>query len=629
MNGIIHVSAQQVYGYGEYESKQVQEEVAQQHPEYTRAQLFNTILANLQQVLYAVAPKDLLVLAVDGVAPFSKLKQQRSRRYKSIFGSPSPSFDPNAITPGTEFMKHLDNEIQKWIGDLQAVRLQQGVYDPRENRVVIPGGGVVVPPKVMYSSHLVPGEGEHKILDFMRAGYYEEGFDKVAGVNDDFSAPQRSEDAELRSARGTHVLYGLDADLIMLSLLSPLDNIFLVRENLTDVVAIDTIEQELVRRLGQSSISDFVLFMFLIGNDFLPPIPAVEDIDEAFGIFSEAYRETGKALTDSNGIVWSAFVDFLGNISKKEEQMLTSKAKKSFTYPSPMLRKATTTSVVKETQGIYEKSTEYVSFDYKTYRNAWYRHVFCPKGDDSIYRALVDDKPCKITRQRLEDICKQYLNGVSWIYDYYSRGYLSVTNKWWYPYEYSPLLRDLHSVLKNMLNNGESPNMHRNEESGTVIHPLHQLLLVLPPTSSDLLPPQLQWYLFLRSPLVDLYPLEALVEKKAIQQDWQGKLLLPAFDPNRVIATVDLEQELSKKEVQEYAPQETLLFDVSDTRLPVRSSRGRGAPRGEQRGRGRGRGEQRGRGRGRGAPRGEQRGRGRGAPRGEQRGRGAFRGRGQ
>ena len=61
--------------------------------------------------------------------------------------------------------------------------------------------------EVCFSSALVPGEGEHKIMDYIRR------------------LPRPCQTG------GRHCFFGLDADLIMLTLASPCRAIFLLRED--------------------------------------------------------------------------------------------------------------------------------------------------------------------------------------------------------------------------------------------------------------------------------------------------------------------------------------------------------------------------------------------------------------
>ena len=46
--------------------------------------MINNILEYLDKIIAYVQPKKGIYLAIDGVAPIAKIKQQRSRRYKSI-----------------------------------------------------------------------------------------------------------------------------------------------------------------------------------------------------------------------------------------------------------------------------------------------------------------------------------------------------------------------------------------------------------------------------------------------------------------------------------------------------------------------------------------------------------------
>lgn len=146
-----------------------------------------------RMVSVIVRPKKILFMAIDGVAPRAKLNQQRARRFRSAEDrlsnlmkaqqkgeviDESELFDSNCITPGTEFMelvgKHLRWFIRKKIKE-----------DPVWRDLT-----------VIFSGHDVPGEGEHKIMEFIRE--------------------ERAKPGYMPNQR--HCMSGQDADLIMLAL---------------------------------------------------------------------------------------------------------------------------------------------------------------------------------------------------------------------------------------------------------------------------------------------------------------------------------------------------------------------------------------------------------------------------
>ena len=85
------------------------------------------LLRYLDKLFKLVRPRRLLYMALDGVAPRAKMNQQRQRRFRAaadaavvleearrrgeVVGDLLP-FDSNQITPGTEFMKKLSDNLK-------------------------------------------------------------------------------------------------------------------------------------------------------------------------------------------------------------------------------------------------------------------------------------------------------------------------------------------------------------------------------------------------------------------------------------------------------------------------------------------------------------------------------------
>ena len=184
---------------------------------YTTTQYHSTILVRLYKL---VQPTQVLYLAVDGVAPRAKMNQQRSRRFRSAKEMEQTAaeilarqgtlslenrFDSNCITPGTDFMLKLSLALQKW------VQYKQNT-DPFWQH----GADVIV------SGPDVPGEGEHKVMDFVRA------------CQEEYSQTNK---CQWYAPDQVHLLYGLDADLIMLGLVTGEPNFILLREKMSVVMA--------------------------------------------------------------------------------------------------------------------------------------------------------------------------------------------------------------------------------------------------------------------------------------------------------------------------------------------------------------------------------------------------------
>lgn len=154
--------------------------------------MIKRIIKYIQYIIDFVKPSDKIFIAVDGVAPIAKINQQRKRRYKSVIDKEyqdnlNKKYNINknnvwsniVITPGTKFMIKLDKELEKF----------------KQNNT-----------KIIYSSYKECGEGEHKIIRYIK--------------NSKLNNTSR------------HVIYGLDADLIFLAMSasSKENEIFLLRE---------------------------------------------------------------------------------------------------------------------------------------------------------------------------------------------------------------------------------------------------------------------------------------------------------------------------------------------------------------------------------------------------------------
>ena len=274
MNGIIHCSShnnseeelekQEKDGEGNGEKSGDDAPRSYGVPPITEDQIFQNVCYYLDRIIGdIVQPKQLVFLAIDGVAPRAKLNQQRSRRYRSgteeeiemhlmtlqrvqegkedemdaelskeflieadggafegyrphpprerfsgtidtgssttsvstrskgaLDADGVPGFHSNEITPGTPFLHKCSQRILEFIRE----KLQS---DPKWQDLTL-----------VFSGHDVPGEGEHKILEFIRSEKHKPGYD-----------PNTS-----------HCIFGQDGDLMMLGLATHEPHTCLLRE---------------------------------------------------------------------------------------------------------------------------------------------------------------------------------------------------------------------------------------------------------------------------------------------------------------------------------------------------------------------------------------------------------------
>jgi len=174
-NGLIHPASQ----------KYLKSLDPEKPPKDIEKGILTAIWNELQHTIQLVKPKETVQIYIDGVAPIAKMFQQRKRRYMSIFRKQQLNdfglWDSNAISPGTTFMTRLHASLRAHI------RHSKESYS------------------YFLSTSDEVGEGEHKLFERMKRIY---------------NNPQ-----EIK------IIHGMDADLIMLSLLSHMHNIYLLRED--------------------------------------------------------------------------------------------------------------------------------------------------------------------------------------------------------------------------------------------------------------------------------------------------------------------------------------------------------------------------------------------------------------
>ncbi|KAK7061504.1 exoribonuclease [Favolaschia claudopus] len=333
------------------------------HPEgrpapETEEEMMLEIFRYTERVVNMVRPRKLLFMAIDGVAPRAKMNQQRSRRFraaqeakekveeraearllwqamgKELTEDDAKHWDTNAITPGTPFMELLAASLRYWV-------VEKMNTDPGWKNI-----------QVLISDAGVPGEGEHKIMDFIRR--------------------QRTNPGHDPNTR--HVIYGLDADLIMLGIATHEPNFWVLREDVfadanstacrkcgqeghyaaqcTATAPIEVkkdpdskkpfifldisilreyleVELDVPETLFpfdfEQAVDDWVLLIFFVGNDFLPHLPSLEiregAIDTLLRIWKQELPRMGGYLTNHGNIVLERAQIILEGLAQREDDI--------------------------------------------------------------------------------------------------------------------------------------------------------------------------------------------------------------------------------------------------------------------------------------------------------------------
>lgn len=490
----------------------------------------NTIAKNviqkIEEYILLIEPDNTVMIAFDGVAPVAKLEQQRNRRYKSVYQTEisrsifkkqitqSP-WNTTAITPGTVFMSELNTTILNHFSNSAALS-KYGI----QNMIV--------------STSDEPGEGEHKIFSYIR--------------NNE------------ENKQGTSVVYGLDADLIMLSInhLPVCPNLYLFRETpefiktidsslepnetylldiplLTNIITLDMNNNETMKCDSESMdegqhkiinrVYDYIFLCFFLGNDFMPHFPAINirtgGVNKMLNAYKATIGKTNHVLTDGKTIYWKHVRTLVSFLAEQEEDFIKEETKLRNKREKVFLPSETPEQKYAKFEAIptYERELEkYIN----PYKDEWQtRYYKCllkmEDGDD----------------ERKKQISLNYLEGLEWTMKYYTSG--CPDWKWCYKHHYPPLLQDLVKYIPYFDTQFIKPNLRAEPVTQLV-----QLCYVLPRQSLSFLPQSL--YKTLIEEHEEWYPIDSEFVWAYSKYFWESHVDLPEIDikqlDNIVVSTI-------------------------------------------------------------------------------------------
>jgi 5'-3' exonuclease len=485
-------------------------------------EIIKKVIIKIEEYILLIQPTFCVYIAFDGVAPVAKLEQQRIRRYKtwyqsqiskSILSNNKTEWNTTAITPGTEFMNELNNKI---IDHFKNNKLLE-TYNLKE---------------IIVSTSKDAGEGEHKLFEHIR-------------INSELHKDQ------------TTIIYGLDADLIMLSInhLPISKNIFLFRETPEFIKSIDSSlepnesylldipelskiittnmnnDEELTTLQQKNRIYDYIFLCFFLGNDFLPHFPAANirtgGIDKLINAYKATIGGTNENLTDGTTIYWKNVRSLVKFLADQEEEYIKEELKKRDKSARRFYPTETPEQKYIKFEAIpsYERELEkYIDPSKDGWQHRYYKALFRVDNDE----------------ERLEQISMNYLEGLEWTMKYYTTG--CADWRWHYKYDYPPLFQDLYKYIPYFEKTLIQPNDYKH------VSPLVQLAYVLPKNSLQMLPYDLSIKLIRKHP--DWYPVDCEFIWAFCRYFWESHVDLPEID------IVELE-----KDVEEYLSESKKEFE--------------------------------------------------------------------
>jgi len=427
--------------------------------------VFKKVVDDIDSLVKLVDPKELLFVAIDGTAPISKQAQQRQRRYKSANLKTDEEidlFDTSAITPGTKFMEKLSIYVESFL-------------KKKESEYKI---------KIIYSGPETSGEGEHLCIENIRNSDKDKSF----------------------------MVYGLDLDLVVLTMATHYEKIYLLREDqfCMDthyyVVDVNMISDQLFKKYDNVNsktqfIDDFIFLCFLVGNDFLHNLPAFFNLESSIELMLNTRKKLGDIpITNKNfSVNMENLLLFFKEISKIEDRLIASQLAED-RYENIVLN-----SSLKDT------NKKELGIDLNKFRIGYYK------------KAKVED---------IEVYCRRYIQGLDWVNWYYHNP--AKNWQWLFPYHYSPLICDLVEFLE------KNKTIKRMSQVKKI--PLtseQQLLCVIPPRSKELLSKKLQKF-YTHPELIEYFPETFELDYSGKLKEWEAIALLPFIDLKKLLKITNL-----------------------------------------------------------------------------------------
>jgi 5'-3' exonuclease len=412
-----------------------------------------------------------IYIAIDGVAPMGKILQQRQRRYKYLFDKKIKLIEENQfnkaeeiefvtkegiqvpqkpissieLTPGTDYMERLHKLIEKYLQEL------------KNNNI-----------KCIYSSYHEPGEGEHKILQYIKKNI---------------------------NSSDIVVVYGLDADLLFLALSTGAEyNLYVMREqqifnntelDFDDYVDYNYVEISQLHKIIENlniSTEDFIVVCYLVGNDFLPGLlttdikkGGLDKILSAYESVAKINNKESKNIIKINLIDGKKIIQINHNFLQELFCQLAWTEKWIWTNINRDKLLNRDYKDEEELEKIRYKKNEDKIKNLNKFACGELENIECLDRIEfnsgvEYYNYYLGLNELTIDTKIIKKMVKDYITGIEWCINYYLDDCTSW--KWGYNFPISPLITD---IIKYY------PKKIILEKEDCELNPIEQLILAIPP----------------------------------------------------------------------------------------------------------------------------------------------------
>jgi 5'-3' exonuclease len=416
-------------------------------------------------VIGHVNPDKLTYICMDGVPPMAKIKQQRARRFRGLL------LDSYKMSIYKKFKKEQTLKIKNWStscispGTIFMNKLSSSVRTHYKNNN-----------KIIFNDYNTCGEGEHKILHFIK--------DKLE-----------------TDSKSSVVIYSPDADLIVLCLSTNKNKIYLLRNNDDPELAVEHNEKEYVYLdidlcrehfyKETENLLDYSFLTFFCGNDFVVPSLFLKIKDNGLDLMINSYNDVCKELendtliNDNNYTInYTFFKQLIGKLKEIELYKLRGKqVHMNIVRKKPIEMVPPETTVDEQIELLLKnfQHLDYYNPNHPLFNN--FNKVFnCINyfEDDWIYKY----NKFFFNDHNIEDVCKEYIKSFIFCLKYYYTKDID----WLYYYKYraSPTFHDLYEFLEKT--SEEEFNKLTIDYTNKPVNIYEQLLIILPKEQLHLMP---------------------------------------------------------------------------------------------------------------------------------------------